>query len=67
MVFSAETWLVAAVLESLETLLISVLILQGNFGGEVLDVIFISPETVSYPDGSGREFEDMHGVAFLSF
>ena len=38
---------------------VSVWMLWGNFGGEVLGAIFAFPETVSYPDGSDREFEDM--------
>ena len=65
MVFSAEAWLVAAVLESLETTFNICFDFVGELWWEVLGVIFVSPETVSYPEGSGREFQGMEYPFFL--
>ena len=58
MVFSVEA-LISAVLKSLETTLNVCLDIVGELWWTSFTCHFRPPETVSYPNGSGRELEDM--------
>ena len=59
MVFSVEACLVSFVLKSLEPTFNICLDIVGELWWTSFTCHFRPPETVSYPDGSGREFEDM--------
>ena len=59
MVFSVEAFLVSAALKSLETTFNICLDIVGELWSTSFTGHLRPPETVGYPDGSGRGFEDM--------